>query len=117
MSGGADKRHALANDRLRGRVSASYEVIHLFAGDRINFKHSLFGLRQKCGVFERRVESAADDRDQFLRRFGRHTPKLPDYRTPTLIVNGEHDNALSGGTRTAALIRHAVHKVCREPAI
>jgi 3-oxoadipate enol-lactonase len=39
------------------------------------------------------------------------TPLLPAYRTPTLIVNGEHDNALPGGTRTAALIRHAEHRI------
>jgi pimeloyl-ACP methyl ester carboxylesterase len=28
-----------------------------------------------------------------------------------LIVNGEHDNALPGGQRTAALIPHAVHEI------
>jgi 3-oxoadipate enol-lactonase len=39
------------------------------------------------------------------------TPKLPAYRTPTLIVNGEHDSALAGGTRTAGLIPHAEHKI------
>jgi 3-oxoadipate enol-lactonase len=39
------------------------------------------------------------------------TPKLPLYRSPTLIVNGEHDNALPGGTKTATLIRHAEHKI------
>jgi pimeloyl-ACP methyl ester carboxylesterase len=38
-------------------------------------------------------------------------PKLSAYRTATLIVNGEHDNALPGGTRTAALITHAEHKI------
>ena len=39
------------------------------------------------------------------------TPKLPAYKLPTLIVNGEHDNARPGGTRTAALIPHAEHKI------
>jgi 3-oxoadipate enol-lactonase len=39
------------------------------------------------------------------------TAKLPAYRTPTLIVNGEHDNALPGGTRTAGLIPHAEHRI------
>ena len=39
------------------------------------------------------------------------TPKLPAYKSPTLIVNGEHDNALPGGTRTAALIAHAQHEI------
>jgi pimeloyl-ACP methyl ester carboxylesterase len=41
------------------------------------------------------------------------TPKLLAYRTPTLIVNGEHDNARPGGTRTAALIPHAQHEILR----
>jgi pimeloyl-ACP methyl ester carboxylesterase len=39
------------------------------------------------------------------------TPKLPAYRSPTLLVNGEHDNALPGGTRTAGLIAQAEHKI------
>jgi 3-oxoadipate enol-lactonase len=39
------------------------------------------------------------------------TPQLPAYKSPTLIVNGEHDNALQGGMRTAALIAHAEHRI------
>ena len=39
------------------------------------------------------------------------TPKLPAYRSPTLIVNGEHDSALKGGTRTAGLIAQAEHMI------
>ena len=39
------------------------------------------------------------------------TAKLPAYSSPTLIVNGEHDNALAGGTATAKLIAQAEHKI------
>lgn len=39
------------------------------------------------------------------------TPKLPDYSTPTLVVNGEHDNALPAGTRTASLLRNCEHVI------
>jgi 3-oxoadipate enol-lactonase len=39
------------------------------------------------------------------------TPKLSTYRSPTLVVNGEHDNALPGGSRTASLIPHAEHRI------
>lgn len=39
------------------------------------------------------------------------TPRLLAYKTPTLIVNGEHDSALEGGKRTAGLLPHAVHRV------
>jgi 3-oxoadipate enol-lactonase len=42
------------------------------------------------------------------------TPKLSAYKSPTLIVNGEHDNARPGGTRTAALIPHARHEILPE---
>ncbi len=39
------------------------------------------------------------------------TPRLGAYQTPTLIVNGEHDSALAGGTRTAGLIAHSQHVI------
>jgi 3-oxoadipate enol-lactonase len=39
------------------------------------------------------------------------TDRLPAYESPTLIVNGEFDNALKGGTRTASLISQAEHKI------
>ena len=39
------------------------------------------------------------------------TPRLAGYKSPTLIVNREFDNALKGGTRTASLLSHAEHKV------
>jgi 3-oxoadipate enol-lactonase len=39
------------------------------------------------------------------------TSQLPTYKSPTLIVNGEHDTALPGGTRTAGLLPHAQHRI------
>jgi 3-oxoadipate enol-lactonase len=39
------------------------------------------------------------------------TAKLPTYRSPTLVVNGEHDNALPGGAKTAGLIGQAEHRI------
>jgi pimeloyl-ACP methyl ester carboxylesterase len=39
------------------------------------------------------------------------TPRLPSMRVPTLVINGEHDGSLPGGTKTAQLIPGAVHKV------
>jgi pimeloyl-ACP methyl ester carboxylesterase len=39
------------------------------------------------------------------------TPKLPSYKSPTLIVNGEFDNARKGGTLTASLIPQSEHKI------
>jgi 3-oxoadipate enol-lactonase len=32
-------------------------------------------------------------------------------QVPTLVINGEYDNSLAGGKRTASLIPGAVHKI------
>ena len=39
------------------------------------------------------------------------TPRLGTMKVPTLVVNGEHDNSLAAGRKTAALIPGAVHKL------
>ncbi len=39
------------------------------------------------------------------------TPRLGDMKVPTLVINGEYDNSLKAGRRTASLIPGAVHKV------
>jgi 3-oxoadipate enol-lactonase len=39
------------------------------------------------------------------------TPRLGMMKVPTLVINGEYDNSLKAGRRTASLIPGAVHKV------
>lgn len=39
------------------------------------------------------------------------TPRLPGMKVPTLVINGEHDGSMKGGTETASLIPGAVHAV------
>ena len=39
------------------------------------------------------------------------THRLSSMRVPTLVINGEHDNSLAAGRRTAGLIPGAVHRV------
>ena len=39
------------------------------------------------------------------------TPRLPTMKVPTLVINGEYDNSLAGGKKTASLIPGAVHKI------
>src|SRR6185295_5122992 len=39
------------------------------------------------------------------------TERLPTMKPPVLVINGELDNSLPGGTRTASLVPGAVHKV------
>ena len=65
---------------------------------------------------QRFVDGAALDPECIAHVFGALTvsdltPRLGAYKTPTLIVNGEHDSALGGGTRTASLIAQAEHVI------
>jgi 3-oxoadipate enol-lactonase len=39
------------------------------------------------------------------------TERLPSMKVPTLVVNGEFDNSLPAGRKTASLVPGAVHKV------
>lgn len=39
------------------------------------------------------------------------TPRLGTMKVPTLVINGEYDNSLAGGKKTASLIPGAVHKI------
>jgi 3-oxoadipate enol-lactonase len=38
-------------------------------------------------------------------------PRLGSMKVPTLVINGEHDNSLKAGQRTASLIPGAMHKI------
>jgi pimeloyl-ACP methyl ester carboxylesterase len=40
-----------------------------------------------------------------------NTDRLPSMKVPTLVVNGEFDNSMAAGKRTASLVPGAVHKV------
>jgi pimeloyl-ACP methyl ester carboxylesterase len=39
------------------------------------------------------------------------TPRLASMKVPTLVINGEYDNSLKAGQRTASLIPGAVHRI------
>ncbi|HXF74463.1 MAG TPA: alpha/beta hydrolase [Methylomirabilota bacterium] len=39
------------------------------------------------------------------------TPRLGTMKVPTLVINGEYDNSLAGGKKTASLIPGAIHRV------
>jgi 3-oxoadipate enol-lactonase len=39
------------------------------------------------------------------------TPRLATMTVPTLVINGEYDNSLAGGKKTASLIPGAVHRI------
>jgi 3-oxoadipate enol-lactonase len=90
-----------------------YHLGHLRHGVTAGFADSPTGRYLLDGFVER---GAGLDPDSIAQVFGALTAsdltsKLAAYRTPTLIVNGEHDSALPGGTRTAGLIRQAEHRI------
>jgi 3-oxoadipate enol-lactonase len=90
-----------------------YHLGHLRHGVTATFADSATGRYLLDGFVER---GASLDVESIAQVFGALTvsdltPKLASYKTPTLIVNGEHDSALPGGTRTAGLIRHAEHRI------
>jgi pimeloyl-ACP methyl ester carboxylesterase len=39
------------------------------------------------------------------------TSRLGSMKVPTLVINGEYDNSLTAGKKTASLIPGAVHKI------
>lgn len=92
---------------------ADYHLGHLRYGVTTQWADSAIGRYLLAGFVERGRDL---DPESIARVFGALTvsdltPLLAAYASPTLIVNGEHDNALPGGTRTAALIRQAEHRI------
>src|SRR5262249_24760238 len=94
--GGAYRGHAGAG------TLADYHLGHLRYGVTPAFAESPIGRYLIAGFAERGHRLDAESIAQVFRALTESdlTPKLPLYRTPTLIVNGEYDSALPGGTRT-----------------
>lgn len=95
-----------------GTLSA-YHLGHLRHGVTQAWADSPIGRYLLQGFVER---GGALDAESIAQVFGALTasdltPRLPAYKSPTLIVNGEFDNALKGGMRTASLLPQAEHKI------
>ena len=108
-----DHRIAAYRTHQAAGTLADYHFGHLSYGVTPAWAESALGRYLLSGFVER---GHGLDADSIAQVFGALTvsdltPKLLYYKSPTLIVNGEHDNALGGGKRTAGLIRHAAHKV------
>ncbi|HEY4135916.1 MAG TPA: alpha/beta hydrolase [Alphaproteobacteria bacterium] len=91
-----------------------YHLGHLRYGVTAGWADSPIGRHLLTGFAER--ARASFDADGIAEIFGALTvsdltPKLAAYKTPTLIINGEHDSALAGGMRTASLLPQAEHRV------
>jgi 3-oxoadipate enol-lactonase len=95
-----------------GRL-ADYHLGHLRHGVTPAFADSAVGRYLMQGFVERGAGLDPESIAQVFRALSVSdlTPRLPDYNSPTLIVNGEHDNARKAGTQTAALIAQAEHRI------
>jgi 3-oxoadipate enol-lactonase len=101
-------REAAAN-----RTLADYHLAHLKHGVSKRFAESKLGQHLLKSFVER---GKSLDVESIVQVFGALTRSdltadLACFTTPILIVNGEHDNALAGGTRTAGLIEGAEHRI------
>ena len=108
-----DHRVAAYRAHAKAGTLRDYHLGHLRFGVTPRWADTEIGAYLLDGFAER---GAALDPDAIARVFealtvSDVTPKLPAFRTPTLIVNGEHDGALPGGTKTAALIAGCEHRI------
>jgi len=92
---------------------ASYHRAHLAHGLSKTFAESALG-RHLIDAFVERGRVL--DAESIAQVFGALTHSdltshLAGFTTPILIVNGEHDSAREGGTRTASLIPGAEHRI------
>jgi 3-oxoadipate enol-lactonase len=108
-----DHRIAAYREHQAKGTLKEYHLGHLRHGVTQGWADTAIGRYLLDGFVER---GAALDAESIAQVFGALTvsdltDRLPAYKSPTLIVNGEFDNALKGGTRTASLIAHAEHKI------
>lgn len=107
-----DHRIAAYRAHAAAGTLSGYHLGHLRHGVTQGWADSQVGR----AFLQRFVDDAALDPECIARVFGALTvsdltPRLGACKTPMLIVNGEHDSALAGGTRTAGLIAHAQHVI------
>ena len=108
-----DHRVAAYRANAKAGTLRDYHLGHLRFGVTARWADSAIGTYLLDGFAER---GAGLNPDSIARVFealtlSDITPKLPSFKTPTLIVNGEHDGALPGGTKTASLIAGCEHRI------
>lgn len=108
-----DHRIAAYRAHAAAGTLADYHLGHLRYGVTQGFADSPIGRYLMAGFVERGAGLDAECIAHVFQALtvSDLTPRLPAYSTPTLIVNGEHDNALPGGTRTAGMIAQAEHRI------
>jgi pimeloyl-ACP methyl ester carboxylesterase len=108
-----DHRIAAYRAHAKAGTLKDYHLAHLRHGVTAAFADGAMGRYLLAGFVERGHALDAECIAQVFLALtvSDLTLKLGLYRSPTLIVNGEHDSALPGGTRTASLIAHAEHMI------
>ncbi len=108
-----------ASDRYQKRIDgyradlADYHIKHMRELVRPQFAQSKLGQYLLKTFVEREPRLKGDAIAQVFVA-GNHTDttdRLPGMQVPTLVINGEFDNSLPAGRKTASLIPGAVHKV------
>ncbi len=111
-SGGA----ASIDDRIHGYTKIGiekYHIQHLKELVAPDFPETKLGRYLLNTFVERDPRLSGESIAQIFRARGGTdmTPRLGAMKVPTLVINGEYDNSLKAGQRTASLIPGAVHKV------
>jgi pimeloyl-ACP methyl ester carboxylesterase len=109
---GASGRYQQRIDGYRGDL-AEYHIKHMRELVSPQFAQTKLGQHLLNQFVEREPRLKGEAIAQVFMA-GNHsdtTGRLPTMRVPTLVINGELDNSLPAGQRTASLVPGAVHKV------
>jgi 3-oxoadipate enol-lactonase len=109
---GASGRYQQRIDGYRGDL-ADYHIKHMRELVSPQFAQSRLGQHLLNQFVEREPRLKGEAIAQVFTA-GNHTDtteRLPTMQVPTLVINGELDNSLPAGQRTASLVPGAVHKV------
>jgi 3-oxoadipate enol-lactonase len=116
LVGGSSGPGGSINDRIHGYTKIgieNYHIQHLRELVAPEFPQTKLGKYLLNTFVERDPWLSGESIGQIFRARGGTdmTRRLGTMRVPTLVINGEYDNSLAGGKKTASLIPSAVHKV------
>lgn len=116
LVGGSSGPGGSIEERIDGytRVGVStYHLRHLRELVAPDFADSKLGKYLLATFVERDPWLSGESIGQIFRARGAldMTLRLPTMKAPTLVINGEYDNSLAGGKKTASLIPGAAHQI------
>lgn len=116
LVGGSSGPGGSIEDRIHGYTKIGiekYHIQHLRELVAPEFPESKLGNYLLQTFVERDPWLSGESIGQIFRARGGldMTPRLGTMRVPTLVINGEYDNSLAGGRKTASLIPGAMHKI------